>query len=140
MKTEMQVLERLSEIIVAQLQAHITGIDAEELEPLTKKNVSMFFIQPDYEHLESLSMGSDLAVMQATVFILCKGASNQTLVTRVFGYYTALYILLRQHQTLDGFIDFARITDMDYYPAVTASKTITAIEVSLQLQWSKDFS
>jgi hypothetical protein len=153
MKTEMQVLERLSEIIVAQLQAHITGIDAEDLEPLTNKNVSidfpdvdrmrrntMFFIQPDYEHLEALSMGSDLAVMQATVFILCKGASNQTLVARVFGYYTALYILLRQHQTLDGFIDFARITNMDYYPAVTASKTITAIEVSLQLQWSKDFS
>jgi hypothetical protein len=28
---------------------------------------------------------------------------------------------------------------MDYYPAVTASATITAIEASIDLEWSKEF-
>ena len=99
----------------------------------------MFYIQPDYENIEDLSMSSDLAVMNATVFILCKGASTEKLIRRVFGYYTALYVLLRGNQTLNGFIDFVRVTDMDYYPAVTASATITAIEISVQLQWTKQF-
>jgi hypothetical protein len=152
MKTEMQVLERFKEILASQIGEHVADGDEEELGAITQNNIkidfpdvdrmrgnTMFFIQPDYENLEQLSMGSDLATMQVTVFLLCKGASSEELVRRVFGYYTAFYILLRRNQTLDGFIDFARITDMDYYPAVTASATITAIEVSLQLQWSKDF-
>ena len=152
MKTEMQVLQKLQEIILTHIGASVPEEDRESLGAVTEKNIeidfpdtdrmranTMFFIQPDYENLEQLSMGSDLATMQVSVFILCKGASNQQLVQRVFGYYTALYILLRSNPTLDGFIDYTRITDMDYYPAVTAASTITAIEAGIQLQWQKDF-
>ena len=152
MKTEMQVLQKLQEIILTHIGASVPEEERESLGAVTEKNIeidfpdtdrmranTMFFIQPDYENLEQLSMGSDLATMQVSVFILCKGASNQQLVQRVFGYYTALYILLRSNPTLDGFIDYTRITDMDYYPAVTAASTITAIEAGIQLQWQKDF-
>ena len=148
----MQVLQRLQEIITARIAEHIADEEKAELGVITGAHVkidfpdvdrmrgnTMFFIQPDYGNFEQLSMGSDLATMQVSVCVLCKGASNQVLVRRVFGFYTALYLLLRRNQTLENFIDFARITDMDYYPAVTASATITAIEVGLQLQWSKDF-
>ncbi len=152
MKTELQVLDRLKETIATQLGEYMDESEEDVLEAITEMHINidypdvdrmrkntMFFIQPDYENLEQLSMGSDLATMQVTLFILCKGASSEKLVRGVFSYYTACYLLLRKNQTLDGFIDFARITDMDYYPAVTASATITAIEVGLQLQWSKDF-
>lgn len=152
MKTEIQVLKKLQEIIAFQLDTHVDGQEAENLSSITEGNIiidfpdvdrmrrnTMFYIQPDYEHLEQISMSSDLATMQVTLFILCKGASNATLIQRVFSYYTACYLLLKTNPTLDGFIDFTQITDMDYYPAVTASKTMTAIEVSLELQWSKDF-
>lgn len=153
MKTEMQVLEHLKTIISSQLLAHQNPEDENMIDStVDEKNVeidfpdvdtmrrnTMFFIQPDYENLEPLGMASDLATMRVTVFVLCKGASSVTLVKRVFAYYTAFYILMRSNPTLDGFIDNTHITDMDYYPAVTASKTITAIEVSVELQWSKDF-
>lgn len=153
MKTEMQVLDRLKDMIVSQIGEHFSSDGGGgDLEPVLDANVridfpdadsmrrnTMFYIQPDYENLEELSMASDMATMQVTLFILCKGASSETLVRRVFGYYTALYILVRSNQTLDGFIDFARVTDMDYYPAITASATVTAMEISVQLQWSKDF-
>lgn len=152
MKTEMQVLEKLQAILATQINEHLDARGEDTLAEITQNHVSidfpdvdrlrhtiMFFIQPDYENLTQLSMGSDLATLQVTVFILCKGASSQKLIQQVFSYYTAFYLLVRSNQTLDGFIDFAHITDMDYYPAVTASATITAIEVGLQLQWSKDF-
>jgi hypothetical protein len=149
MKTEYEVLTTLQEIIATQLGDHVEGL--EDLPSITIANVeiafpdvdrmkrnTMFFIQPDYEHLEQLSIRSDLATMQVTLFILCKGASNATLIQRVFAYYTACYRLVKTNPTLDGFIDFIQITDMDYYPAVTAAKTMTAIEMSVELQWSKD--
>jgi hypothetical protein len=77
--------------------------------------------------------------MDSTVFILCKGATSATLIKKVFGYYSALYTLLRGNQTLDGFVESVRLTNMEYYPAVTASKTMTAIEAHIQIQWAKEF-
>lgn len=99
----------------------------------------MFYIQPDNEEIDNLSMSSDLATMNVTICILCKGASSTTLIKKVFGYYSALYIMLRQNQTLDGYIESVKVVSMDYYPAVTASKTMTAIEAQLQMQWAKEF-
>lgn len=152
MITEMQVLERLKAVIARDLvglQEHEVGISVESFD---EKNVeidfpdvdsmrrpTMLYIQPDYGNLEPLGMHSDLATMRATVFILCKGASNAILVKRTFALYGAMYLLLRGDPTLGGFIEGSRITDMDYYPAVTASATVTAIEASIDLQWSKEF-
>jgi len=152
MKTEMQVLERLKETMVSQLNPLMETTDGVLPEDINAQNVeidfpdtdnmrksSMFYIQPDGENIEDLSMGSDIATMDSTVFILCKGAASSTLIKKVFGYYSALYTLLRGNQTLDGFVESVRLTSMDYYPAVTASKTMTAIEAHIQIQWAKEF-
>ncbi len=152
MKTEYQVLTALQQIIATRLSEYIDDQEASEVPAISQDQVlidfpdvdrmrshTMCYIQPDYEHLEQLSMGSDQATMQVTLFILCKGASHEKLIRRVFSYYTACYLLLTHNRTLDGFIDFTQITDMDYYPAVTASATMTAIEVSIELQWSKNW-
>lgn len=152
MKTEMQVLEKLGEVIASSLTTVMEIEPAISVKQFDEMNVeidfpdvdgmrrsTMLYIQPDYENLEPLGMGSDLATMRATVFILCKGAANSILVRRTFALYNALYLLVRGDPTLGGFIEDARITDMDYYPAVTASATVTAIEASVDLQWSKEF-
>ena len=152
MKTEMQVLQQLKAVVARSLVDHQETESGVTVETFDEGNVdigfpdvdgmrraSMCFIQPDYENLEPLGMHSDLATMRATVFLLCKGASNAILVKRVFALYSALYRLVRGDPTLGGFIEDARITDMDYYPAVTASATMTAIEAGIDLQWSKEF-
>lgn len=152
MKTEMQVLQRLKELIATSLVALMEPGERTAVRQFDETNVeidfpdvdgmrrpTMLYIQPDYENLEPLGMGSDLATMRATVFLLCKGAPNSILVRRTFALYNALYLLVRGDPTLGGFIEDARITDMDYYPAVTASATVTAIEASVDLQWSKEF-
>jgi hypothetical protein len=152
MITEMQVLEQLKTVIAADLIGLQESEEGISIDHFDDKNIeidfpdvdgmrrpTMLYIQPDYENLEPLGMNSDLATMRATVFILCKGAANTVLVKRVFALYGALYLLIRGDPTMGGFIEGSRITDMDYYPAVTASATITAIEASIDLEWSKEF-
>ena len=144
MVTEMDVLERLREKIVEGLSREFDGfrddsaiIDFPDTDSM-RRNL-MVYIQPDYEALEDLSVGTDLARMNASVFILAKGAPNAELIKTVFRAYTSLYLMLRGDPTLGGFISETRITDMDYYPAVTASRTVVAIEAQTEMQWAKGF-
>lgn len=154
MTTELQVLNQLKKVIVEQLKNYYAE-DADNkdlLEDITEDNVvidfpqldsmkknTMFFIQPDYEEITDLSVSTDFASLNASVFIMCKGFKNEILVKKVFGFYTALYALLRNNQTLDGYVDFTGITNSDYYPAVTASTTMTAIEASVRIDFAKCF-
>ena len=94
MKTEMQVLDRLAATIASQIANHFSEDDGGgDLGPVGEQNISidfpdvdsmrkntMFYIQPDYENLEDLSMSSDLATMHVTLFILCKGADRKSVV------------------------------------------------------------
>ena len=144
MVTEMDVLERLREKIVEGLIREFDGfkddsavIDFPDTDNM-RRNL-MVYIQPDYEALEDLSVGTDLARMNASVFILAKGAPNAELIRTVFRAYTAMYLLLRGDPTLGGFISETRITDMDYYPEVTASRTVVAVEAQTEMQWAKGF-
>ena len=153
MKTELQCLEQLKSVIAAQIENYYAEADDRELlEEITEDNVvigfpeldsmkknTMFYITPDYEEIQDLSMGTDYASMNATVYIMCKGSKNETLIKKVFGFYTALYALIRDNQTLDNYVDFSKITSMDFYPAVTASTTMAAIETNVNLDWAKCF-
>lgn len=148
MKTEMQVLERLAELIPEGLKEHLTDekvksdlsalnvrIDFPDTDNMRKDN--MLYIVPEYENIEELTVSSDTAEFEVKVYILSKRGTSAELVRRVFDSYTAFYLFMRRDPTLNGFIDYSRITDMDYYPAVTASGTITAIEATLTLTWAK---
>ena len=154
MKTELQVLNQLKKVIAEQLNDYLAEDEDNKdlLEEIDENNVvigfpeldsmkknTMFYITPDYEEITDLSMGTDFASMNSDIYIMCKGAKNDVLIKKVFGYYTALYALVRDNQTLDDFVDFTRINNMDFYPAVTASTTMTAIEASTSIQWSKCF-
>ena len=144
MVTEMDVLERLRTVIVEGLSSEFEdfGDDSAVIDFPDTDNMRrnlMVYIQPDYEALEDLSVGTDLARMNASVFILAKGAPNAELIRIVFRAYTAIYLKLRGDPTLKGFISETRITDMDYYPAVAASRTVVAIEAQTEMQWAKGF-
>ena len=153
MKTEMQIMERLRDVIVRSLPGHFTADGGNaDLIPLDEKCVSIdfpdtdsmrrdtcVFIQPDYENFEQMSLSCDQAVLNLTVIILTKGARSDVLIRRVFGYFTAFCSLIHSDRGLEGFVDHTEVTDMDYYPAVTASKTMTAIEATVRIMWDRTF-
>ncbi len=153
MKTEMMVLERLRDMIIAHIGEHFSADEGgADLTPFDDKSVvidfpdvdnmrkdSMFYIEPDYENFEALSLMADQATMNVTVTILVKGAPHTTLIKRVFGYFTALCSLLASDRELNGFVDYTEVTDMDYYPYVTAGKSQSAIEATLRIRWDRIF-
>lgn len=149
----MMVMERLRDLIVRKLQEHFSADDGNaDLTPLDEKAVSVDFpdadnmrkdtciyIQPDWENFEQMSLSCDQATLNLTVTILTKGAKSEVLIKRVFGYFTALCSLIHSDRSLDGYVDHTEVTDMDYYPAVTASKTMTAIEATVRVMWDRTF-
>ena len=153
MKTEMMVLERLRETIIKSIADHYSADEGgADLVPLDEKSVvidfpdvdnmrkdCMVYIEPDYENFEALSLMADQATMNVTVTILVKGAPHTTLIKRVFGYFTALCSMLASDRELDGFVDYTEVTDMDYYPYVTAGKSQSAIEATLRIRWDRIF-
>ena len=154
MKTELQVLERLKDVISTQLNKYLKEdkenfellelIDSDNVEidfPDTDnfRKKTMFWVEPQTEDIEDLTTGSDLAQMQLSIYILCKRDKSENLVKKVFGYFTALFALIKDNQTLDEFVDFTKITTMEFYPAVTADRTIAGIEASVQIQYEKPF-
>ena len=153
MKTEMMVMERLRDLIIQNLPDHFKADDGNaDLTPLDEKSVTVdfpdvdnmrkdtcIFIQPDYENFEQMSLSCDQAVLNLTVTILTKGAKSEVLIRRVFGYFTAFCSLIHSDRGLEGFVDHTEVTDMDYYPAVTASKTMTAIEATVRIMWDRTF-
>lgn len=149
----MMVMERLREIIISNLPDHFSADDGNaDLAPLDDKAVAVDFpdvdnmrkdtcvyIQPDWENFEMMSLSADQATLNLTVTILTKGAANHVLIKRVFGYFTALCSMIHSDRSLDGFVDHTEVTDMDYYPAVTASRTMTAIEATVRIMWDRTF-
>ena len=148
MKNELTVLTQLQSCIVTNLNTYLpeglTAISQDNVAikwPNTdqmKKRV-MFFIQADYAEYEDLATTNDLSSFRVKVFILCKRAPNKDLIEESYGYYNALYELMRRNMSLDGYVDFVTITSADFYPAVDASETITGTEVNLSISYTKDF-
>ena len=146
-------MERLRDLIIQNLPDHFKEDDGNaDLTPLDDKAVSVDFpdvdsmrkdtciyIQPDWENFEQMSLSCDQATLNLTVTILTKGAKSDVLIKRVFGYFTALCSLIHSDRSLDGYVDHTEVTDMDYYPAVTASKTMTAIEATVRVMWDRTF-
>lgn len=155
MKTELSVMNRLAEVISTQLNDFLKEDEDYSglLDEISEKNVvidfpdidnmpknTMFYIEPESEDIEDATTCSDVATMYLTIYILCKRDTNERLIKKVYGYFTALYCLLRSNQDLDRYIDFSRVASVEYYPAVTATGNIAGIETGIRLSWEKDFS
>ena len=153
MKTEMMIMEAFKDFTIKRLFSHFNTVEyGDELVPLSENSVlidfpdvdnmrkdTVIYIQPDYENFEALSLHADQATLNLTLTILTKGARSDVLIKRVFGYFTSLCSLIHQDRSINGFVDYAEVTDMDYYPAVTAAKTVVGIEATVRLIWDRTF-
>ena len=147
MKTEMDVLNRLRDTIANYINDYVPEdlfiedmqvvVDYPDTDNMPKG--TMVYIEPENAEYSTLTMDSDLTVLNATLYILCKKEASNVLLQRVFKYASAISSLIRQHQSLDEYIDFTTINTLEFYPSVDASKTIKAIELSISLQWEKDW-
>ena len=150
MKDEMTVIEGLRKAILAGLNDHLP--ESEVLAPISEDNVlidfpdtdrmpksTMFYIQPNWAEFENLSTESDSSVFSVAVFILCKRDKEVNLTKKIYGYFNALYSLLRRNTSLDGVVDFTEVTNSEFYPAVEANRSIQGVEVSVSLRYTKDF-
>lgn len=148
MRNELTILNSLKAVIQSQLNNHL-GIG---LEQIGDRNVTvdfpdtdqmpmktMLYIQPNWANYETLSTESDSSLFNIAVFIVCRKDSQENLTRKVYGYFNALYSLLRSNWSLDGEVDFTEIADADFYPAVEGNRNIQAIEVSVSVRYTKDF-
>ena len=148
MKNELTVLTHLKSCITAHLNTYLpaglTAITQDSVvikwpNPDQMKKSVMFYIVPDWAEYENLATTNDSVEFHVTIFILCKRAVHATLEEEGYGYYNALYELLRRHMTLDSYVDFTEIDSANFYSAVDASETVTGTEVAVTINYTKDF-
>lgn len=103
-----------------------------------RKNV-MVYIVPDYAENEELTTSSRRCTCRLNIHILCKGAKASSLFDTIFGYYEQVETALISDQTLGGVVDGIEIPSYDYYPAVDAENTKTAINAQVTISYAKEF-
>ncbi len=148
MKNELTILNQMKTVLQGQLNDHLeTG-----LEQIDEHNVAidfpdtdlmpkatMFYIVPNWADYESLSTESDNSTFNLALFILCKKDRQENLTKKIYGYFNALYSLLRTNIGLDGYVDFTDVNDADFYPAVEGNRNVQGVEVSVSIRYTKDF-
>ena len=154
MKTDLTILCKLEELIGNHLSDYldkVEGLDFElpEIKPINviqdfpdtdnMRCSTMFNIVAQYGENEELTIQSDLATLDVSVFITAKRDKSTNLQKKVFGYYSAFEIMLWNHQNLDGLTDFADVVSADYYPAVEGDINVAGIEISIQLKYAKEY-
>ena len=98
-----------------------------------------FNIVPTYSENAELSVGTDLCTMNVSVFISCKRDKSINLQKMVNGYTSAFEIMLWNHQNLDGLTDICDVTSIDFYPAIDGDVNVSGAELSLSIQYTKEY-
>jgi hypothetical protein len=149
---EKQVLDGIKTFIVNNINSYVEEPVDLEIETITDDYVAvefpdtdsmrksvMFYIVPDNEDFEYLTMSSDLASFNSTIFILIKKDTQENLITKAFTYFSALYQAIRNDPTLTSVVDETTIQTMEFYPAVEANKAIVGVEAKLLIKYAKEF-
>lgn len=148
MKNELSILNQLKTVIQTQLNSHLDStlpsidqhnvqIDFPDTDQMPK-NV-MFYLQPNWSEYEALSTESDASTFNIAVFVICKKDKQENLTKKIYGYFNALYSLLRTNIGLDGYVDFCDINDAEFYPAVEGNRNVQAVETAVSIRYTKDF-
>ena len=112
-------------------------IDFPGVDKMPARNV--VYMLPDYAEYESLATVNDRAEFRVNLWILCKRAPKADLTTKVYQIYNDIYELLRSDTDLAGYVDFCEVRSADFYPAVEMNESVQGIEVSLAIQYTKDW-
>ena len=116
---------------------HNVAIDFPDTDLMPK--ATMFYIVPNWADYEALSTESDNSTFNVALFILCKKDRQENLTRKIYGYFNALYSLLRTNIGLDGYVDFTDVNDAEFYPAVEGNRNVQGVEVSVSIRYTKDF-
>ena len=167
-KNELSVLQQLREVIDAGINPEEEDILQEETldeeltdetpsadpEPETPEEIpvlidfpgvdkmparNVVYMLPDYAEYESLATVNDRAEFRVNLWILCKRAPKADLTTKVYQIYNDIYELLRSDTDLGGYVDFCEVRSADFYPSVEMNENVQGIEVSLAVQYTKDW-
>lgn len=148
MINELTIIKKLEKTIEDNINTYIgSGLSA-----LSSANVTidfpdvdqmpkdvMIYLHPNAAEYEPLATTNDRSVFSVAVFLLCKRDTSANLTLKMFGYFNALYETLRRHMELGGTVDFSRVTNVEFYPAIDLNKNVQGAEVSVALEYTKDF-
>lgn len=148
MKNELTILNQMKVVLQSYLNDHLLEgipkideksvvIDFPDIDLMSK--ATMLYIVPNWADYEVLSTESDVSTFNLAIFILCKKDRQENLTTKVYGYFNALYSLLRTNISLDGYVDFTDVKEAEFYPAVEGNKNVQGVEVSVSIRYTKDF-
>lgn len=98
-----------------------------------------FNIVPTYSENTELSVGSDFCTLNVSLFISCRRNKAINLQKMVNGYTAAFELLLWSHQNLDGLTDICDVVSCDYYPAINGDVNVAGVEISLAIQYAKEY-
>lgn len=154
MKTDLQITNTLERIIAEDLNDYLSQVEcSEELQEIDENNVTqdfpdvdnsrkntMFWLVPSYGENDELTVGADLTTLQITIFITSKRDKNCNLQKKVYGYFAALELLLWNNTNLDGEADFTDISSYDFYPAIDGDRNVAGIEVTVKIQYAKEYN
>ena len=148
MKNELTILEQLRVVLQSDLNDHLE----EGLEGIQEGSVvvdfpdtdlmrfqTVLYIQPNWADYESLSTQSDSSVFNVSIFILCKRDRKEELTRKIYGYFNAVYSLLRNDISLGGMVDFTDVDNAEFYPAVEGNRNVQGVEISVSIRYTKDF-
>ena len=148
MINELKVMQQMVEVIGSHLNEYLD----EELPVISDKQVLlefpdvdkmpfpvMFYVQPDYAAYEEETTCSDKTDFRISVFIMCKRDTKANLTLKTYGYYNALYELLKTNYTLYGAIAGTQIIETHFYPAIEANANVQGVELSVSTEFTKDF-
>jgi len=147
-KTDLDVMNKLRDVIANQLNSCLEEgvdeikdkgviIDFPDTDQMPDKNC--IYIQPNDASIEDLTTGSDYQTSSFSLFIVCKRDKKENITKKIFKYFEGLYALLRGNMTLDSYVDFTSITGYTYYPMLEASSNCSGMEISVELQYARDF-
>lgn len=121
----------------AELSAANITIDFPDIDRMPKD--VMIYIAPSYAEYEPLATRNDKSAFTVSVFLLCKRDTAANLTIKTYAYYNALYETLRHYMELGGTVDFARVTNAEFYPAIDLNKNVQGAEISVTVEYTKDF-
>lgn len=121
------------DVTVPALEDKNIVIDFPDLDKIPHQN--MIYIIPDYFEITPQTVCTNLVNSMIKVYIFCKRDSHDNLIKRASTYFNALCQTVMKHPTLDGAVNLCEMTSADYYPSVTASSTVAAYEVNINLRY-----
>jgi len=101
------------------------------------KTNATFFMLPENQTINELTIGDNEVEDNATIYIVCRNDKEENLTKKVLRYTAGLKKLLKEQPTLNGLVGNTKITSAEYYHAVEGNVNIKGAEISLVFSYEE---